>query len=63
MEIGDIQRITDSRVAYIGRNGQAFFPQPSTILQDGDDLWLLVQQQRTHAVQRIMNHQVQEDYR
>lgn len=63
MDVANIQRITDSRVAYIGRNNEALFPQPDTILQDGDDLWLLVSQQRTHAVQRIMNHEVQEEHR
>ncbi|SDU81303.1 trk system potassium uptake protein TrkA [Arcanobacterium phocae] len=62
MDVANIQRITESRVAYIGRYGQALLPQPDTVLQDGDDLWLLVQQQRTHTVQRIMNHHVQEDF-
>lgn len=59
----DIERITHARVAYLSRNGKSFLPTAETVVQDGDDVWLLSPPDKVTSIQRILNHEVRDDQR
>ncbi|MEJ3743566.1 TrkA family potassium uptake protein [Actinomycetes bacterium KLBMP 9797] len=40
--LGDLERATGTRAAYVNRFGISMLPHPSTILQEGDQVFLLV---------------------
>ena len=63
MRVLDIERITRARVAYLSRNGKSFLPTSDTIVQDGDDVWLLSPPDIVTAIQRILNHEVKDEQR
>lgn len=61
--VADVERITGSRVAYLGRNSAGIIPTPQTVIIDGDALKLTCASDRVLDVQRILNHRIPEDQR
>ncbi len=61
LTVGDIERNTGARAAYITRELELVLPQDGTIVQDGDELRLLAHVSDTDAVQRVLNHPVGDD--
>lgn len=58
----DIERNTKAKVAYVGRGTKARLARPDHVIQDGDVLYMIAPSERTTAIQRILNHAVQEDH-
>lgn len=54
--IAEIDRRTQSRVAYISRFGQTMLVKPQTLLQAEDNVFLLVESQNTENVERTLNN-------
>ncbi|QTG76292.1 potassium channel family protein [Trueperella pecoris] len=61
--VGDIERNTAARVAYITRNLELVLPNVNTVLQDGDEVRLLASVGQAEAIQRVLNHPAGADSR
>lgn len=61
--VGDIERITKARVAYLGRHSAALIPTGDTVINDDDSLTLACPTDQALAVQRILNHPLSEEQR
>jgi trk system potassium uptake protein TrkA len=53
--IGEIERTTKGKVAFINRNNKSFLPKPSSILQLGDQLFMLFEKNNIDKASHILS--------
>ncbi|MDR6938850.1 potassium channel family protein [Arcanobacterium hippocoleae] len=59
----EIERLTNARIAYLGRAAKAIIPEANLVIQDGDELYLTAPTRQATAIQRILNHPLTQEAR
>ena len=61
LTVDNVEQATSARVAYITRLARGMLPTSSTVLQDGDRLYMVVNTNHANSVQHTLVHPPEED--
>lgn len=58
----NLEQAVAARLAFIGRDDESILPDSDTVLQDGDNVYLIAAAERTKEIQRLLNHEIEEGW-